>query len=452
MWKLFRDQTGGIAIYSAVFSIIAIGGAVLTMDYGRMTVLRAQMQNRADAAAMAGAVYLDGSDGARARATDVATNAATQSSSITIDANDLSVSAVNYYSQLQPNAVVATTDQGASFIEVVLVPKTVNYMFRPVLNLLSANGATSGQMSASAVAGPDPYICEVPPLMLCDPGETDPTLDLGLAENIGRQFRLKSPQGGGSPWVAGNFGLLALPDGSSGAAAIQGALAAVIPADCYELDVTTAPGSKTNQVRNGMNARFDLPGGLTPPAPNVINFPRDPDIIADPDVFMGNGAWDSANYWLTKHGVLLPGILAGATRYQVYLYEQNIAFARNGTQTLVPPPTPLPTGFATVTPPGVDLVVAEDEDDENDPDFDGVPSQTVASNGQARRLVQVAVLQCQALGINGSGTYPTEGNYVEMFITETVQSPPNAAIYGELVRRLTPIVSPQFHANVRLVQ
>lgn len=133
MWKLFRDQAGGIAIYSAVFSILAMGAAVLTLDYGRMTVLRSQMQDRADASAMAGAVYLDGSDGARARATDVATNAATQSSSITSDASTLTVSAVNYYSQLQPNAIVATTDQDASFIEVVLLPKTVNYMFRPVL-------------------------------------------------------------------------------------------------------------------------------------------------------------------------------------------------------------------------------------------------------------------------------------------------------------------------------
>ncbi len=84
----------------------------------------------------------------------------------------------------------------------------------------------------------------------------------------------------------------------------------------------------------------------------------------------------------------------------------------------------------------------------DDPDYDGVPSQTVAGNGYARRLVQVAVLQCAADGVKGSHTYPTNGNFLEIFITESVD---NKAIYGEIVSPLSPSNDPDFHANVKLI-
>jgi len=76
----------------------------------------------------------------------------------------------------------------------------------------------------------------------------------------------------------------------------------------------------------------------------------------------------------------------------------------------------------------------------------------VASNGYARRLMNVAVLDCIAEDVRGTGTYPTNGRYIEMFITEYVPEPPDAAIFGEVVRPLTSLFSPDFHANVRLVK
>ncbi len=38
------------------------------------------------------------------------------------------------------------------------------------------------------------------------------------------------------------------------------------------------------------------------------------------------------------------------------------------------------------------------------------------------------------------------------FITEYVQDPPLAAIYGEVVRGLTPLNAPEFYSNVMLVE
>ena len=115
----------------------------------------------------------------------------------------------------------------------------------------------------------------------------------------------------------------------------------------------------------------------------------------------------------------------------------------------------MPGGFAdpdytTVTPPGPDLAV--DAGNPTLPDFDDVPQDTPASNGPARRLVEVALLQCVTDGINGHGTYPTNGKYVEMFITQEVKDPPNAAIYAEIVRSLSSFNDPEFHANAALIE
>lgn len=447
--RILADRAGSVAIYSGMLAVLGIGAAALAIDYGRLAVVRAQMQDRADAGAMAAAVFLDKSDGARAAAEDVARNSVQQFSAIAGDA-ELRVGSVSFYSAVTPSRVPATGDQDAMFIEVVLEPKTVNFFFQPLLSMVAGGTSpNSEQLDAMAMAAADPFICDAPPLMMCDPAESDPTLSLTDPNNIGRQFRLKEPQAGGGAMVPGNFGLLRLPDGSGGAAAIGAALAAVTAPDCYTMDVTTAPGSKTVQVKNGMNARFDITGAPDP-APNVINYPRDTIIENDPSLSVGDGVWDIADYWDERHGGGLPTGLDDASRYQTYLYELGLDYARNGKKTLYPAPDTLPDGYALIEPGGVDLPV--DEDDPNNPDVDGVPSQAPASNGPARRIVKVTVLQCIAENVKGSATYPTNGQYVEMFVTETVQDPPEAAIYAELRGSLTPATSPDFHANVQLVQ
>lgn len=453
MKRLFRDRRGSVAVYSAVFLTFAAGIGTLAVDFGRVSVLKSQMQNYADAAALAGAVQLDARDGARARATAVATNAASGGSGIAADGAAFQVQSIQFYSAVTPSAVLATSDSDAAYISVTLAPKRIDLLFQPAMNLFTGKAsATSRTVTASAMAMPDPYICHAPPLMLCDLSEEDPSLDLRLPEHAGKMVRLKEPQAGDGTMAPGNFGLLSLPDGSSGASDIEGALAAVEPEDCYTLDLTTATGSKTQKARSGLNARFDLPGGYPYPAPNVINYPRDNDLIVDEAAKLGDGTWDINGYWMDKHGSALPPSLAGASRYQVYLYELGETFARDGKRTIYPIEDSLPSGFTTVTPPAVDIPATTDPALTDDPDYDGEPSQQVASNGPARRLVQVALLQCIADGVHGKGTYPSHGRYVEMFITEEVREPPAAAFYGEVVRGVSSAFAPDFHANVRLVQ
>lgn len=448
------DESAGVAVYSAFLAALAVGAGALAVDIGRLAVLRTQMQDAADAAALTGAVQLDGRDGARERARDAATNALGNRSALAASAPGLAVSEVTFLSALDPSPVAATGDADSAFIEVSLAVRPVGFLLAPVLDAVAgASARSSANVGGVATARPDPFICHAPPLMVCDFAEVAAELDLRRPENAGRQVRLKEPQSAGSPLAPGNFGLLALPDGSIGASDIEVALAAVEPADCYALDVTTAPGSKTNKVKDGVNARFDKPGNPWPyPAPNVINYPRDAELIADSTVNIGSGTWDLAGYWLAKHGGVPPIDLAGATRYQTYLYEQGLSYARSGRQTIYPIEGDLPSGYEVVTPPAASVPVAADPANADDPDYDGVPGRAVAANGARRRLVQVAQLECLAEAVHGRGTFPTDGNYLEMFITEEVRDPPEAAIYAEVVRPLAPANYAEFHANVRLVR
>ncbi len=452
--NFIHDTSGAVAIYAAMFTIVAVGAGALALDVGRMTLLRTEMQDRADAGAMAAAQFLDGSDGARATATDVAANAMTQSSGISQE--NLTVDTVTFYSELSP-LTEATTDANAKYISVSMNQSTVNFMFAPVMDLLTKNNsATSTALSASAVAGPKPFVCHAPPMMICDFLENTPAESMRDSANYGRMIVLKEPQGGGN-WAPGNFGLLSLPDGSSGASAIERALAAISPEDCYSLDVETATGSKTNKVKDGINSRFDRPGNSWPyPAPNVINYPRDNDIIANPNIKVGSGDWDIETYWPARHsGAPVPTALRDhngkqTPRLQVYLYELNEIYWRNGNLTIYPIPsdTSIPSGYVEVNPPVTN--VPADPSNADDNEFDGEPTGTVASNGAARRFMQVAQLQCIADNVHGKGTYPTDGNYIEVLITEYVPDPPNAAIYGEIIRALTPSNAADYHANVEL--
>jgi hypothetical protein len=88
---------------------------------------------------------------------------------------------------------------------------------------------------------------------------------------------------------------------------------------CNPDGLTTAPGSKTNQLAWGMDARFGT-GKYTsdgPPAPNVVDYPRDPIYIPGgpgPTPLMGgvpgvgggdyaqsDYVWDPKTYWNSYH-------------------------------------------------------------------------------------------------------------------------------------------------------
>lgn len=448
--RMVGDRRGGVALYAAFAGTLLIGSMALGVDVGRMTVLRTQMQNAADAAALAASAQLDGLDGARARATAVAETTATDTSGFSLT-SDLQVASVEFFSTYGATVTAATSDQDAGFVRVTMAPEQMNLLFAPVLGVLSGESTDSvSTLNANAVAGNDPIVCNAPPFMVCDFSEDDEiAIDiLTDSSTIGRQVLMK-PQGGGG-FAPGNYGLLCV-DGDCGSDAIGDALEAVDNGVCTGTFVETATGSKTNQIRDGINARFDT-GSADPknPARNVINYPRDSDMTSS--TLVGNGIWNPVAYWLAKHGgAVLPAELANATRYQTYLYELDETFARSGNgvgnQTIYPIEDALPAGFVEIDPPGEDVPV--DAANANDNDFDGVPVNEPEVD-PLRRVVVAAVVQCVAQNVQGHGEHPASG-YVFLFLTETVPGPPDADVYGEIIGPFNSDTSPDFHVNARLV-
>jgi hypothetical protein len=160
----------------------------------------------------------------------------------------------------------------------------------------------------------------------------------------------------------------------------------------------------TAKTRAGWNTRFGIYDGPNPfqnydsdwpPAPNVVPYPLDSS--SDPvDSRIGAGDWDFDSYWSTNHGTPAPNGWSNVslpTRYEVYQHE-----------------------------------VA------NDIPVAGQP--TDPAGPESRRVMNMAVLSCEALGITGgkkSGViFPRDG-FARMFLVKPAEGPPDVTFYGEFI-------------------
>ena len=437
--SLLGDRRGATTIYVAFAGVLALSGGVLALDIGRVVVLRSQMQNAADAAALSAAAQLDGQSDAIMRGTAAATDAISNATSLADTTGDFTIQSIVYYNDVDPTDVVTVLDNEAVYVDITLVPRTISIFLAPALQAISS-GAVSDQftLEATARAGILPIVCAAPPYMACNPAESsgsgDDLLDV---TNAGRQLLAKAGPGSGS-LAPGNFGLLCPSSGNCGAASVGNALAND-PGLCYTSIVTTSPGVQTQQARNGINARMDT-GNKNPknPAQNVMSYGRDSDMSGA--TILGNGDWDPVAYWMANHpSDSQPSDLSDYTRYQVYLYELGETFYRDENKTGYPTTDiTIPGGYITVAPSS-NIVPAA-----------GVPSSSPSSDIK-RRVIKIAVLNCNALGVQGSGDYPTYGRYVEVFLTEKVAGA-QANTYVEVIGPLLKQYSDDVHINVQLVE
>lgn len=477
--SFLREQSGSIVIYTGAFMAVGIGGAALSIDIGRIVLLKTQMQNRADAGALAGAAQLDGQDGAIERSTWIVTDAMKAYTTAAADQGELAVWKVQYYeaaADFVSRGPLTTDSVAARFAEVFMQRRTLSFFYAPALNIMTGKTASNfAELDARAVAMSDPFICKTQPMMICNPLEdSDPTTPDPIPDDTyaGRSVTLKQGIQGGGTWVAGNFGLLDLPTDASysagGAQAVAAALSADDPQGCYGYRVVTAPGSMTVSVSDAINTRFGMPvtDPSVSPAPNVMNYPMDLNLAADPTLVIGDAVWDLPTYWATHHKdaagnpIPMPSVLNGATRYQVYLFEQGVGYwKKNSKNVLVTDLDQTGKGYTYVDPldPAYATVAVIPSDaaapDDNWLDGEPPPGQTVSFKGQERRILRVNIMNCVNNDVQGKGDYPSEGNYLEIFLTEESRAPSGGAgIYGEIVRKMNPRVSLEFHGNVRLTE
>jgi Flp pilus assembly protein TadG len=402
--------------------------------------------------------------------------------SITFNAD----ASIRFYQEIDKDPA-ADDDSNAKFVEVQVDSRTAFFALTPVVAAFS-----SGQLTGIAFAGLGESVCNTPPVMMCNPSEPVGNIDEDFAftANQGDGIRLVV----GSASAPGNFGFLQTGYGT-GAQDLARALGYNNPpADCTPANgVDTEPGDK-EAVRAAFNTRFDLSeAGLTCPnggtcspsinsrkdlvrgnncstsgnqawqeaaipyrAPNttplsatnpmnatntypeIMGYPRDMCHAVSVDGecggggIIGDGAWDRDAYfrvnyqaggvgWTHDQWIANTGLPADATRYQVYKWEMDhpddVAAANANLQTMANGKK----GYSTPVcrPPGV------------------TPSGTVPD----RRRIPIAVINCEAQGLNGRESGVQVLDWYDVFLVEpafprTGRST-NGDIYVEVIGKVT---------------
>jgi Putative Flp pilus-assembly TadE/G-like len=534
---LLKGVRGSMTIPAIVMFalLVAVGG--LGIDLQRLYGAHGQMQAYVDDVALAAAAELDGQSGALSRAVDAAiggshgpllnTSTNPWNEPFTTNAT-LAVRKLIFLSGLtnpdpspidsaEPHAgdtVTCTVDVGSAlpacitnpsnsvltntqYVEVLASPRTINYLVLPVadaiLRLVGAQDITSSAtVGLRATAGFKKSVCDLTPMMICNPdesaGNTDPNAPFNVNGRVGQLIQIKA--GGGTFWGPGDYGWINVPPEAAVTDCEQGGnqdvgcvLGLVNPlTQCFNSNrISVQPGNSSNTAF-GIDARFDIypnsdnlgpahnvhtdarfapsvditkglcntktTGGTTVcnystaaarcPNPNAggsggfslastvtaatsrsVKMPRDTQFCngtgtncqSTPDAShrFGNGVWDRAGYWAANHGgAALPTALltgsapdGGATRYEVYRYE-------------------IDNNLVTDYSPGSDL--GENGDHTGGGTGKYCSTQPGVNNpNRDRRVLYVAVVNCQAAGLHGNSqsNIPVVA-YLKVFITEPV--------------------------------
>lgn len=458
-----RRQRGAILIMTAIFVVVLIVVAALAMDIGRLVVLRSQLQNAADSAAIAAAVELDGEDGARERAMAAAREAIRHDKSFAriqdlLGAGGLPDEAFSFYCvigaeyDVDPDDVtnfgifcngaddgsgkyVASTDAESHYVRVDLDPAkaagrfTLDLFFLPVLKLFAPATATEAAVRAMAVAGKHSIQCNYPPMAICDPFEgKGKTFKNDMP--VGTTIVLRDQGAGNGNWAPGNAGFLMNIAGETGADATADSLAFPDDDGCSPRRVSSEPGQMTQKTTSAINTRFDMYDShfkanqwqKWPPAPNVYEYADAASPVAVPGLDVARfrqpdwnyAAWQAAQ--IAMYGALTnaPPEWAAKQPHMWDVYQWEIA---NNRILKKPVNAHTPAGAAE------------------------------------RRVFAVAVLSCQALGIKGRVTVPVNSpdGFAKVFIYKSAKGPSGAEIYGEYAGWYGPGEA-NYHVEVQLYE
>jgi hypothetical protein len=243
-----RSERGSVLAVSA-FGMLAFLLAVgLCLDVSHFYVVRAELANAADSAALAGASALNSSPSgitlAQERAVEVMNNFEFNNTGVTINPSDVKF-AVNFAGPYLSAADAQLQAEDIRFVQVDVPPKNVNVYLASI-----TLGTDNVQMSHRAIAGmsvPPNVFCEWVPLSV---------IDYDVPMQPGQTYTIRS---GPSNFVSpGNYQILAVA--GRGGQDVKFGLAGGVN-ECVEpgqwYDVDTKPGVTSGPVRQGLNTRFD---------------------------------------------------------------------------------------------------------------------------------------------------------------------------------------------------
>ena len=261
-----RKERGSVLAVSAVGMLAFILAAGLTVDISHFYLVKTELQNAADAAALAGASALNSDDGGIDRANGFARESLNKYgfNETSIPGENITVLFSRNLSGPYVSAAAAKGDaRNIRFVQVTLPPSAVSSTFAGSVIGSSIN------LNATATAGtsvPLNTFCDYIPVTAID---NDPNYFFP-----GNTYTIRRPPGGAvSP---GNYQILAI-DGSGASDDRIGLGKGVrncVGAGSY---VQTKPGVNAGAVRQGLNTRFgDYGGGLDP-----TEYPPDENVQED---------------------------------------------------------------------------------------------------------------------------------------------------------------------------
>lgn len=484
-----KDDGGAVLVYVTLLILALIALLSLAIDGARVMYLNGNLQEIADAAALAGAKELDGRADAITRATDKAVNYLKNHpewSDVQYSGTEIVSSGPGkptFFESLEPD-VVTQDPRKAAFIRVNTATRAVGLTFGRSLTSDQTASTFAQATARSAFAA-----CDAIQSFLCNPWESEQeTNSLGGALNWvnkvqpGQMFVLA----GGSGGAEGNWGLIDPPGGSGHNPHDQAAFWAEVAKDSCSLknanEITNYvdPGNNASAARPGINVRFDNPV-------QHLNNTAAP-IVIDGWASQGAGGFGCQNNISATGGVTSTGrsFSQADTDWQSYQAYCNATSPQLGSCPLPRDRDLTPVNSASpgltrrgtgVNPADLDaywhnhhdgarpeqlntrykIYQCEVDPSNRDKCFGASGNFTSQSSnrehptprcnesivGQAsRRLVKVALVDCNYWGITGaSKPLPIVTLMAEFFMTEPAETSSTPSldgrIYGELVRTYT---------------
>jgi hypothetical protein len=261
-----RHERGATLVLVVVGLLALIAMAGLALDTAHVLLNKSRLQSALDAAALAGAKWLDLS-----ASTDTATLWAGRVFSANLTQYPELQKAVNGGLTLVTEYSATLNPFSPGTIPAKFVRTSVTG-FATQMSLISVLGISSINVTGNAVAGPSPPIvsaCNVVPVFMCANPANPPLYGYQIDQVVG----LNQVTGSTSAIGPGNYGLLSL--GGNGGNIVQNNLAGAY-SSCVGTgpNVPTETGVAAGPVSQGINTRFNqYKGGLSPDTypPDVIN-------------------------------------------------------------------------------------------------------------------------------------------------------------------------------------
>jgi Flp pilus assembly protein TadG len=391
--RIWPDCQGVVLPYFAIMLGVIIGLAALALDGGRMMTVQSQMQSAADALALAGAAELDRRPDSIARAQaairDLVTNAVAGAGA----GQNAEVSSVQFLQSLPADDDLPITERNltddptlAAYVQVTVQPITM----RTILPVSLFSGGSTVAIGAQSVAGYDQVICDMPPVLVCNPFENsgmsyyqatqalveadgNPAAHRQLLRLARSQFKNGGIRAGDMAYVEPATGIL--PAAACGPAIGRGipqAIASTTVHACFRLSGVNLVPNDDQPAMDGLNTRFDIyaggfnacriylpdlnvrkgfiapgntnwcratPANLNWPAAGIeaTALPPDQNMLQSnqslaTNVSVGNGIWNCAAYWATAHfsgpgqNLPPPGCTATATISRYAVYRYELDY------------------------------------------------------------------------------------------------------------------------------